>query len=91
MHDPGLGRGGDFVCTPSEDGPECLLWTMPEGHGYPIPSPLRLAGLLNDVRGSVMVAMGGDKKPDGKELPEGTGKAPPMKFWQQVPAPSCVL
>ena len=57
LSDPGLGRGGDMVCSDGDEGAACLLWSLPDGYGTPLPTGpdgFRGSALLNDVRGGPM-------------------------------------
>ena len=61
LSDPGLGRGGDMVCSDGDEGAACLLWSLPDGYGTPLPTGpdgFRGSALLNDVRGGPMKVMG---------------------------------
>lgn len=46
-----MGSAGDFQCA-GANGVHCMLWSLPEGYGLRMFTPIHLSANLNDVRGA---------------------------------------
>ena len=69
-----------MVCSDGDEGAACLLWSLPDGYGTPLPTGpdgFRGSALLNDVRGGPMKVMG------EAAASAAAGSTAPLEFYLQ--------